>query len=204
MRTPRTAIALALVAPLLVGLAACAGADEPQTAPTTTPTVPAIQPSEEPSISPVSFNQPALCAELLPAARIAAFEQSGYILLGGPEGKFGNEYLADSTPEQAVGGITCFWGDESTEVSAITVSVAPLGSSTRAQVVAQLTREGLNEGAIDGATTFARFGDTSGAPAIYNVLRNDSWISVISSRGGEESYLAAVTIAEEAAATVYK
>lgn len=202
VRRPLAAIAFAV--PLLFLAAGCAPTTEPVVAPTTAAPEPEVEPTTEPTVDEAEFTQPVLCSEALTRAHITEFEASGYVLLGGPEGKYGNEYLDGPTPEEEAGGISCFWGDNSTDITSIIVSVAPLGPSTRAGIVIELEESGLNETATDTTTSFGRFGDDAGIAAIYNVLRNDSWISVISTTGGQDVYNHLVEIADGVASLVYR
>lgn len=199
MRT-QAILTCALAVVLLAGCApeADAGAGSPK--PTASPTPSA---SATPTARPAHFTQPKTCAEALPASRLDAFAQQGLTLLGGPEGKFGNHYTADPSPEQQAGGITCIWGDDESNVSSLTISVAPLYTSSRAVVVASLVGQGLNE-KIDGELTlYGQFGDENTEPAILNVLRTDSWISLISAQGGDSAYDTVLTISNEVALSVY-
>ncbi len=196
-------IAGALVAAsLALPLAGCVD-DAPTAAPTPSPTTtPTPTPTGTASATEFTFVMPDDCESALPAARLDAFEADGLSLLGGPGGKYGEHYLADPTPEENAGGITCIWGDATTDASSITVSIAPLGA-TRPAIVQSLLDQGLNE-AIDGdLTLYAVQGDEEDAPAILNVLRPDSWISVIQTVGGPASFDEAITVADEAAAMAY-
>jgi hypothetical protein len=147
---------------------------------------------------------PTACADILPDLRVAVLEDGGLILLGGPDGLYGDDYLAESTPEQDVGGITCIWGDDSTEISSVTISVAPLDSEAAPLIEDQLRAQNLNEAISDDGVEFGEAGDEDGSAAIYNVLRDDSWISVIETVGGEDAFERAVLIAGEVYASVYK
>ena len=120
-----------------------------------------------------SFAMPADCASMLPAERIDSFEAQGLVLLGGPGGLYGEDYLLDPTPEEAAGGITCIWGDELVPESTVTVSVAPLRADTRSGIVEELIDQGLNETPLEDAITYSRVGDEVSSPAIINVLRNE-------------------------------
>jgi len=165
---------------------------------------PVVTETPEPTVEPTVFTLPSTCAELLPASRAAAFESEGLVLLGGPGGRYGTDYLGEPSPEEGLGGITCIWGDSASEMSSISISVAPLAASSRAGIVEGFVQDGLNEGEIEGANTFGLQGDTELISAVYNVLRNDSWISVISTLGGPAAYEEAVVVADEVAATVYQ
>lgn len=196
-RIPFAALAIAGV----IALVGCATEEPAQSAqPQPRPTA---SPSPTVDAAPTVFTQPALCSEALPLARIADFEsERGLVLLGGPEGRYGLGYSLDPSPEERAGGITCIWGYSDTEVSAVTVSVAPLTAANRAAVVAQLTDQGLNESVEGTATTFWQKGDTVSQPAILNVLGASNWISVIVTIGGNDAYDDAVAIATEVAETV--
>lgn len=197
MRAGCSLIAIALV---LVGCASNSPTGDPSAPPTSTTPTPT-----ETAVASVSFAMPGACAEILPASRTDDWLSDDVILLGGPDGKYGDEYLADPSPEQQLGGITCIWGPSDSENSSVTVSVAPLSAATRKDVVTDLVvTQGLNEETFDGATIYWQQGDTELEPAILNVLRADSWISVIVTVGGEDSYDDAEDIADEVFALVYK
>lgn len=124
------------------------------------------------------------------------------MLLGGPGGQYAH-YYADPTPEEQVGGISCIWGDEAVPESTVTVSAAPLNASTRSTVVDNLIAQGLNEAVLDDGISYAQLGDENSAPAVLNIIRDDSWISVIEALGGEAFFDEAVELAGEAATQVY-
>jgi hypothetical protein len=145
---------------------------------------------------------PADCTQLLPASVQADFQAQGLQLLGGPGGKY-EHYYSDPTPEEKAGGISCIWGDEDVPGSTVTVSVAPLSPDTRGDVVDSLLAQGLNEATFDDGLSYAQIGDETSAPAILNVLRDDSWISVIEAIGGEGFFDEAVELAGDAAQQVY-
>ena len=197
MRARYLLIAVALV------LAGCAP-EAPGADPSPTPTDPAPTPSQT-ATTVASFVMPRLCAEILPEARVNAWRERGIVLLGGPDGKYGDEYLADPSPEQQLGGITCIWGPNDSENSSVTVSVAPLSTSSRSAKANDLVvTQGLNEETFSEAAIYWQLGDTELEPAILNVLRADSWISVIETVGGEDAYAEAEDIADEVYALVYR
>lgn len=198
MRATRggTAVAVALIAALLVGC----GTGSPETAasPTASRTSePGESPSATPVPSPAVFRMPTLCAEVLPAARIVQLESLGMVLLAGPEGKYGDTYLADPTPEQLAGGITCIWGEEEVPENSVIVSVAPLVEATRDAAIEDLVEQGLNERVAGEALIYERVGDEVAAPAIVNVVHDDCWVSVIEGLGGQDFYEEAVEISDE-------
>jgi hypothetical protein len=194
---------LALVPAVLatgLALAACAETPAPdageteQATPTPRPT--ATQPAER------VFTLPADCTGLLPDDRQQAFAAEGILLIGGPGGVH-LDYYADPTPEEQAGGISCIWGDEADPSTIVTVSAAPLTASTRPLIVDSLLAQGLNEAPLDEGISYGQIGDQTSAPAVLNVLRDDSWISVIPAVGGEARFNLAVELADEAALQVY-
>lgn len=201
--TTRLALAAAVVAGLAV-LAGCA-ADAPQETATPTDDAPAptVTASTEPAEPEAAFTLPDACADLLPAARIADFSSRGLVLVGGPDGLYGDDYLADETPEQQAGGITCIWGDETDAASFVTVSVAPVAAGTRGAIVNSLVAQGLNEALTADGVTYGQLGDTTSAPAIINYVRDDSWISVITALGGQDRFDEAAELVDEATEMVY-
>jgi hypothetical protein len=192
---------LALV--LVLPLAGCSNdGDADVLTPPDKPT-PVETPTATPSAADLTFTMPEECATVVPQARLDAFEASGLVLLGGPDGKYGDDYLADATPEQQAGGISCIWGFADSEVSSVTISIAPLSPATRPDIVDSFAAQGLNEDLVDGAATFGVQGDKQLNPAVYNVLRAESWISVIETIGGPDAYTEAVAIADEIHSQVY-
>lgn len=199
------ASAAALV--LTLGLAACSS--EPTEEPTVVETPDATsspEPTETTEPEPVAetFTMPADCTAVLPAARVDALAAQGITLTGGPGAEF-EEYLPEPTREEAAGGISCFFEDAARpNVSTLTVSVAPISTANRAQIVTDLTAQGLNEGvtANDDAT-FWVLGDEQGPGAVHNVITDDAWVSVVNLYGGEVFYEETVLIADEVLDTVY-
>lgn len=191
--------ALLLVAVLAFGATGCAANDETPTAPRSeAPTAPADDGAgATPTAEPAVFRMPATCADAIPAERVALLSSLGMELLAGPDGKYGDDYLADPTPEQLAGGITCIWGEEDAAENSITISVAPVTPATRGAIVDGLVAQSLNIVEDGELVVYARLGDPVAAPAIVNLLRPTSWISVIPGLGGEEHYELAVEVAEE-------
>jgi hypothetical protein len=188
-------VAVALLAAFLVGCAAPAAepsappaSETPEAEATATPT---------PSARAAVFRMPTLCSEVLPASRVAHLQSLGMELLAGPEGKYGDSYLADPTPEQLAGGITCIWGEEEVPENSVIISVAPLVAATRDTVIEDLVEQGLNERVAGDALIYERVGDEVAAPAIVNVVHDDCWVSVIEGLGGADFYEEATVIADE-------
>ena len=144
---------------------------------------------------------PADCTGILPATDVAAFAADGVILLAGPGGKYGNELITEPTPEMSAGGISCYFGVDNEDLTLLRVNVlvsaVPLDDTSRAKVIDDLAAQGLAR-AMDerGDVTFGILGVSEGqTTANYNVIASDSWISVLSSDGGEAAFLAIVSLA---------
>lgn len=190
---------------LVGGLAACAPEAEPIAEPETPEPTPTAVQTTEPEPEPAVFTMPTDCTTILPESRLEAFAEQNLQLLGGPGGVYGDEYFFDPTPEQLAGGISCVFAEDGVDLSSLLISVAPVSTANRAQIINDLTAQGLNEATTaDGAVTYSQQGDEGVVPAIYNVITQESWISVISTFGGEVFYNEAVTLATEVAGEVYQ
>jgi hypothetical protein len=149
------------------------------------------------------FEMPTRCADILTGETQNLWAGGGMDLLGGPDGKYGENYFGDPTPEERAGGITCVWGDEDVTASTVIVSVAPITTATRSGIVSALIDTGLVESQIDGGLTYARIGDDVSAPAELHVIRAESWVSVIEAVGGEERFQQATELVDEVTERVY-
>lgn len=178
-------------------LSGCTTDVEPTTTPTTTPTPTA----SETTPAAETFSAPADCTTILPADQVTSYASEDIVLLAGPGGIYGNELIPDPTPETLAGGISCYFGYDSDDPNQIqiysVVSVAPVGADTQADIVQSLIEQGLNEGTNEvGESTYSILGDTdANVPAMYNVVNDESWISVISVYGGETFFQENVAIA---------
>jgi hypothetical protein len=212
-RRPRLAsrlAALAAISVLLTGLGACAADSSAQPEPTTEPTVapePELiaEPEPEPEPEPeLIFTMPSDCTELLPANRVVSLEAQGLQLLGGPGSLYGDEFFFDQTPEQLVGGITCVWGKEGVDMSTILLSVAPLNAATRAQTLQELAAQGyVPFDREDSSLAYGQLGEQGLAPAIYNLVTDDAWFSMLNALGGPAGFDEAVLLTEELRGVAY-
>lgn len=191
---------------LAVGLGACAAepieAPEPIAAPTTAPEPePATEPEPEPELV---FAMPTDCTEILPTARVASLEAQNLQLLGGPGSIYGDDFFFDETPEQLVGGISCVWGQEGVDLSTILLSVAPLNAATRAQTIDDLIAQGyIAYDRDDSSLAYGLIGDAGGPPAIYNLITNDAWFSMLNSLGGRAGFDESILLTEELRGVAY-
>jgi hypothetical protein len=201
----RSLIAVPILVAAVLVLSACAGGTGTPSATDAATDTPSATPTETQAATGTVFTMPADCNSMLPQSRVDSFAAQNIILLGGPGGKYPN-YYTNKTPEEQAGGISCVWGnsDETVTESTIEISVAPLSSSTSPGVVQSLLDQGLNEAQIDGGISYAQIGDETSAPAVLNVIRDDSWISVLEALGGEAFFDEATQIAAEVDAAVYK
>lgn len=198
----RILMALPMLAATMIVLSACAGSGSPTSSEKPSDT-PSPTPTQTQAPAKLTFTMPTDCAAMLPQSRIDSFTSQKLELLGGPGGKY-PDYYADPTPEEQAGGISCVWGDETVPESTIEISVAPLSPSTQPGVVSGLLAQGLNEAQLDGAISYAQIGDETSAPAVLNIIREDSWVSVLEALGGEAFFDEATQIADEVHSQVYK
>lgn len=169
--------------------------------PTETTTAPKPTASETTPVGDGTFTAPADCTTILPKDQIDSYAAEKIILLAGPGGIYGDELIPDPTPETLAGGISCYFGYDNEDPNQIqiysVVSVAEVTADNRESIIQGLTEQGLNEGTDSAdAMTFAIIGDTdANVPAMYNVVNETSWISVISVFGGETFFEENVAIA---------
>lgn len=193
----------ALTAALLTGCApGPAGGGGTTETPDADPTPTAVATTGAPGV-PV-FRMPQTCEEIIGAETAARFAAEGRDLLGGPgDSTYGEDYFLEDTAEEEVGGITCVWGDEADLASTVVVSVAPVTTATRSGIVAQLIARGLIEAQVDGAITYSQIGDPDSAQALFNVIRTDSWISVLEAVGGQDRFEHATELVDDVTEQVY-
>lgn len=139
----------------------------------------------------VTFSQPTDCTELLPAAALAELEAAGLELIRGPGSPSAEPiYSEGETPEELVGGLSCFFGVPGEDDSGLQVllSVAAVTADSRPGIIDALLGQELNIGQTnDGALTYWKWGDEVGA-AEHNTLYQDSWYSAILQPGGRPAY----------------
>ena len=180
-------------------LSGCAGFGEPE--PLETTAAPTPTPTESAPTDGGVFTAPADCSTILPQEQVDSYAAENIILLAGPGGIYGDELIPDPTPETLAGGISCYFGYDNEDPNQIqiysVVSVAAVTAENRDVIIDDLVAQGLNEGTdAAGSLTFAIIGDTdANVPAMYNVVNETSWISVISVYGGETFFEENVAIA---------
>ncbi len=166
-------------------------------------------PTESAAEGEGTFAVPSDCLTILPTTQVDSYASENIILLAGPGGVYGGELVPDPTPEMLEGGISCYFGYDNDDPNQIqiysVVSAAPVSVSNRDSIAETLLGQGLNEGTnAAGYSTFSILGDTdANVPAMFNVISDDSWISVISVFGGEAFFEENVAIAELVRDQVY-
>jgi hypothetical protein len=193
-------VALALIG----GLTACAPEAEPDAVEITPEPTPTEVETAEPEPA-LMFTMPTDCTSVLPSSRVDALATKNILLLGGPGSVYGNEYFFEPTPEQRAGGISCVFAEDGVDLTSLLISVVPVSTANRATIINGLTAQGLNEATTDtGELTYSQQGDDGLAPAIYNVVTQQSWVAVISAVGGETFFDEAVTLAGEVTTQTYR
>jgi hypothetical protein len=180
-------------------LSGCSGGVSPE--PTATSAAPSPSATETTPEGDGTFGAPADCTAILPQDQVDSYSAENIVLLAGPGGIYGDELIPDPTPETIAGGISCYFGYDNEDPNQIqiysVVSVAEVTAGNRDSIMTELSEQGLNEGTdATGAATYAIIGDTAAnVPAMYNVVDDYSWISVISVFGGETFFEENVAIA---------
>ena len=180
---------------------------EPTPKPTNSEVAPT--PTETAAEGEGTFAVPSDCLTILPKTQVDSYASENIILLAGPGGVYGGELVPDPTPEMLEGGISCYFGYDNDDPNQIqiysVVSAAPVSATNRDSIAETLLGQGLNEGTnAAGYSTFSILGDTdANVPAMFNVISDDSWISVISVFGGEAFFEENVAIAELVRDQVY-
>lgn len=139
----------------------------------------------------LTFTPPADCTDLLPAGALAELDEAGLELIRGPGSPSAEPiYIEGQTPEELIGGLSCFFGVPGEDDSGLQVllSVAAVTPEARPGVIEHLLGQELNIGNTnDGALTYWKWGDEVGA-AEHNTLHQDSWYSAILQPGGRPAY----------------
>jgi hypothetical protein len=177
--------------------------------PTATSSDAAPTPTETAIAGEGTFAVPSDCLTILPKSQADSYADESIVLLAGPGGIYGGELIPDPTPEMLEGGVSCYFGYDNEDPNLIqiysVISAAPVTAANRDSIAETLLSQGLNEGTNSaGFSTFSILGDSdANVPAMFNVVSDDSWISVISVFGGEAFFEENVAIAELVRDQVY-
>lgn len=146
----------------------------------------------EPPVEKVFF-LPDTCRDLMSAEAYEKLTTAPNQLLRGPGADTDEPVYPDGSPQEELGGISCFFGDMD-ETRTYTLSIAPVTPDNRALVIEGLLEQKLNvDQTPSGALVYSIQGDDTSTPATYNTLFPEAWYEVLVSPGGRIS-------AEEAAA----
>lgn len=177
-----------LVGLLVLSLGACAVSDDSSGGEAEAPDE--SQPVVD-AVVALTFSQPEDCTSLLPAAALSELEAAGLELIRGPGSASAEPiYSEGQTPEELVGGLSCFFGVPGDDESGLQIllSVAAVTADVRPAVIQGLLDQELNIGQTnDGGLTYWKWGDEVGA-AEHNTLHQDSWYSAILQPGGRPAY----------------
>ena len=188
MATSRAVIrpGTALLAAIL-GLAGCAsGQDAPVVAPEEPETAP-----EEVIVAPEApknFSLPATCVDIVGSDVYQKLTSEPVLLLRGPGSDSPDPVYPDGSPQEDLGGISCYFGDIE-ETMTYTLSIAPVTRENRAGVIEGLLEQKFNPDQTDsGALIYSILGDEISTPATYNTLYQEAWYEVLVSPGGRLSF----------------
>lgn len=137
----------------------------------------------------LEFVLPRTCQDILPQERLDSLLSGDIDLLRGPgSGSADTVYPEGPSPQEERGGISCLFGNlEETET--LTLSVAPMTQTSRAEVIDGLLAQQLNPGQTsDGVLTYWIQGDADTVPAIYNAVYPDAWYEALIFPGGRLAY----------------
>jgi hypothetical protein len=193
----RDPFGIALVAATLLFLASCAPAAELDLEQVESPEETAAPVEQVPES--VTYVPPEDCQSLLPRDMQQDLMAQGISLLRGP-GSPSEEpiYVDGESPEETVGGLSCFFGIAGDEESVLSIvlSAAPVDPAMRPDIIADLLAQNLNVGQTTDGTglTYWIWGDEAIVSALHNELFEDAWYSALIQPGGRPAYDQAVEL----------
>jgi hypothetical protein len=117
-------------------------------------------------------------------------------LLRGPGSGTDEPVYPDGSPQEELGGISCFFGDVE-ETMTYTLSIAPVTQENRAGVIDGLLEQKYRvDQTATGVLVYSIVGDEFSTPATYNTLHPDAWYEVLVSPGGFLSFEQAEQLGE--------
>ena len=195
----RARFALPLLAFSLV-LAGCAGEvdDDVEDVPE------AQEEAPPPPEAPKEFFLPSTCIDILTPETYLQLTEEPVVLLRGPGSGSDEPVYPDGSPQEALGGISCFFGDPD-ETMTYTLSIAAVTQENRAGVIDGLLEQKFNvDQTPSGALIYSIQGDEFSTPATYNTLHQDAWYEVLVSPGGRLSYEQAEKLARNMREHTYR
>lgn len=177
----RSSLALLIATLVLTGCAAEAE-EEPDEVPD------AQEEAPPPPEAPKEFFLPATCIDILTPEVYLQLTEEPVLLLRGPGSGSPDPVYPDGSPQEELGGLSCFFGDAD-ETMSYTLSIAPVTPDNRAGVIDGLLEQKFNvDQTASGALIYSIQGDEFSTPATYNTLHQEAWYEVLVSPGGALSY----------------
>ena len=156
--------------------------------------VPEVVPVEEveevapPPEPPKNFVLPSSCLDILPPDVYTELTTEPVSLLRGPGSGSPDPVYPDGSPQEELGGISCYFGDLE-ETMTYTLSIAPVTQANRAGVIDGLLEQKYRvDQTQEGVLIYSIQGDEISTPATYNTLHQDAWYEVLVIPGGRLSY----------------
>jgi hypothetical protein len=141
-----------------------------------------------PQEAPKEFFLPTTCNDILSPEVYLQLTEEPVLLLRGPGSGSPDPVYPDGSPQEELGGISCYFGDID-ETMTYTLSIAPVTQENRAGVIDGLLEQKFNvDQTPSGALIYSIQGDEFSTPATYNTLHQDAWYEVLVSPGGRLSY----------------
>lgn len=157
-----------------------------------------------PPEAPKEFYLPATCIDILTPDVYVQLTEEPVVLLRGPGSGSPDPVYPDGSPQEELGGISCFFGDID-ETMTYTLSIAPVTQENRAGVIDGLLEQKFNvDQTPSGALIYSIQGDEFSTPATYNTLHQDAWYEVLVSPGGPLSYEQAEKLARNMREHTYR
>ncbi len=141
-----------------------------------------------PPEAPKAFFLPTTCVDILSPEVYLELTEEPVVLLRGPGSGSPEPVYPDGSPQEELGGISCYFGDVD-ETMTYTLSIAPVEQENREGIIAGLLEQKFNvDQTPTGALIYFIQGDEFSTPATYNTLHQDAWYEVLVSPGGRLSY----------------
>jgi hypothetical protein len=184
-RTGRSAWAVGLVAFSLLLTGCATVADEPDDDEEFEEVIEEVVAAPE---APKSFFLPTNCQDILSFEMFERLTAEPVQLLRGPGSGTDEPVYPDGSPQEELGGISCYFGDIE-ETMTYTLSIAPVTPENRAGVIDGLLEQKYRvDQTSSGVLVYSIVGDEFSTPATYNTLHPDAWYEVLVSPGGFLSF----------------
>jgi hypothetical protein len=158
-------------------------------------------PAPEP---PKNFFLPVSCLDMLPPDVYSELTTEPIGLLRGPGSGSPDPVYPDGSPQEELGGISCYFGDPE-ETMTYTLSIAPVTQQNRAGVIDGLLEQKFNvDQTPEGVLIYSILGDEISTPATYNTLHQDAWYEVLVIPGGRLSFEQAEALATSMRAHTFR